>query len=126
VGDRDGERFVSPDEQGNRIAAACERDGLRLLDTFEELDVSGGAPLEKRPGLRRAVDLVEAGDADVVVVAFLDRLVRSVSVQAEVVGRVEAAGGAILAVDVGQVTNSAQDNGSRAPCSEQSLSTLAA
>jgi resolvase-like protein/recombinase-like zinc beta ribbon protein/recombinase len=49
--------------------------------------------------------MVEAGDADVVVVAYLDRLVRSLAIQAEVVGRVEHAGGAILAVDVGQVTN---------------------
>ena len=49
--------------------------------------------------------MVEAGEADVVVVAFLDRLVRSVAVQAEVVGRVESAGGGILAVDVGEVTD---------------------
>jgi site-specific DNA recombinase len=105
VGDRDGDRFVSPGEQRERIAAACERDGLHLVETLEELDVSGGAPLEQRPGLRRAVEMVESGDADVVVVAYLDRLVRSLSVQAEVVERVERAGGAILAVDVGQVTN---------------------
>src|SRR4051812_5781770 len=105
VGGRDGEQFVSPSEQAQRIAAACARDGLQLVDTIEELDVSGGASLERRPGLRRAVELVEAGHADVVVVAFFDRLVRSLTVQAEVVGRVEAAGGGILAVDVGQVTN---------------------
>jgi site-specific DNA recombinase len=42
---------------------------------------------------------------DVVVVAYFDRLVRSLAAQAEVVDRVERAGGAILAVDVGQVTN---------------------
>lgn len=105
VGDREGERFVSPSEQRERIASACERDGMRLLDVIEELDVSDGTPLEQRPGLRRAVEMVEAGDADVVVVAFLDRLVRSVAIQAEVVGRVEQAGGGILAVDVGEVTN---------------------
>lgn len=105
VGGRDGEQFVSPSEQANRIAAACERDGMTLIETIEELDVSGGAPLARRAGLRRAVELVEAGEADVVVVAYLDRLVRSLAVQAEVVGRVEAAGGAILAVDVGALTN---------------------
>jgi hypothetical protein len=49
--------------------------------------------------------MVEGGEADVVVVAFFDRLVRSLTVQAEVVGRVEAAGGAILAVDIGPVTH---------------------
>jgi hypothetical protein len=32
VGERDGERFVSPAEQRERIASACERDGLELLD----------------------------------------------------------------------------------------------
>lgn len=105
VGDRDGESFVSPAEQRERIASACERDGLELTEVIEELDVSGGASLESRHGLRRAVELVESGSADVVVVAYLDRLVRSLTVQAEVVGRVEKAGGAIFAVDVGHLTN---------------------
>jgi hypothetical protein len=36
---------------------------LKLVDTLEELDVSGGAALERRPGLSRAVDLVERGKA---------------------------------------------------------------
>src|ERR671922_2201853 len=70
VGDRDGERFVSPREQRERIATACERDGLRLTDVLDEPDVSGGAPLERRPGLRHALELVEAGDVEVIVVAF--------------------------------------------------------
>ena len=105
VGGREGEQFVSPSEQAERIRLACERDGLQLVETIEELDVSGGTPLERRPGLRRAVELVEAGDADVVVVAYLDRLVRSLTVQAEVVNRVEKAGGAIMAVDIGALTH---------------------
>lgn len=60
VGGRDGEQFVSPSEQAERIRTACERAGLELVDTIEELDVSGGASLEKRHGLRRAVEMVEA------------------------------------------------------------------
>ena len=81
----------------------ADRENLQLVDTLEELDVSGGATLAKRPGLSRAVEMVEVGEADVLVVAFFDRLVRSLTVQAEVVDRVEQAGGAILAVDVGEV-----------------------
>src|SRR5215216_6000528 len=54
VGQRDGERFVSPSEQAERIRSACERDGLELIKTVEELDVSGGTPLLRRHGLRRA------------------------------------------------------------------------
>jgi DNA invertase Pin-like site-specific DNA recombinase len=103
VGARSGEQFVSPSEQRTRIEEACARDNLELVDTFEELDVSGGAALAKRPGLRRAVELVEAGEADTVVVAYFDRLVRSLKVQLEVAERVEAAGGKIVALDVGEV-----------------------
>lgn len=103
VGGRDGDGFVSPKEQDERIRTAAERDGLKIVQTFEELDVSGGAALAKRPGLRQAVEAVEAGEADVLVVAYFDRLVRSLVVQAEVVERVERAGGRILAVDAGEV-----------------------
>ena len=67
--------------------------------------MSGGDDLEKRPGLSRAIAMVEAGDVDTIVVAYFDRLVRSLAIQAELVARVEAASGGILAVDVGAVTN---------------------
>lgn len=105
VAGRSGESFASPAEQRDRISAACERDGLALVETIEELDVSGGTPLERRDGMRRAVEAVEAGDAAVIVVAYFDRLVRSLAVQGELVERVERAGGQVLAVDTGAVTN---------------------
>ncbi len=101
---REGERFVSPEEQRERLEAACARDGLALLTVYEELDVSGGKSLAKRPGLSAAVSAIEAGEAEVVAAAYFDRLFRSLTTQAEVVGRVEQAGGQVLAVDVGQVT----------------------
>jgi site-specific DNA recombinase len=101
---RNGERFASPGEQRERIQAVCERDGLALLAVHDELDVSGGQPLEQRPGLIAAVAAIEDGRADVVAAAYFDRLFRSLATQAEVVERVEAAGGHVLAVDVGQVT----------------------
>ncbi len=105
VNGRDGDSFASPDEQRQRIEAACERDGLELVDVLEELDVSGGTPLEQRSGLRSAIEAVEAGNASVIVAAYFDRFFRSLKVQAETVERVEHAGGQVLAVDVGQVTN---------------------
>jgi DNA invertase Pin-like site-specific DNA recombinase len=103
TGDRDGERFVSPKDQLERIRSACARDELDLVDVLEELDVSGGTALAARPKLSQAIVMVEAGEAQVIVVAFLDRLVRSLAVQRELLERVEAAGGAIMAVDVGEV-----------------------
>lgn len=102
---REGESFVSPADQRARILAACERDGLRLVDVVDELDVSGGTPLDERPGLGPAVRAVESGEADVIAAVYFDRLFRSLAVQAEVVDRVERAGGRVLAVDVGRVTN---------------------
>jgi site-specific DNA recombinase len=102
---REGERFVSPSEQRERIEATCARDGMALIAVYEELDVSGGRVLANRPGLSAAVAAVEAGEADVVAAAYFDRLFRSLSTQAEVVERVEKAGGQVLAVDVGVVTN---------------------
>lgn len=104
VAGREGDSFVSPSEQRDRIAAACRRDGMELIGSIDELDVSGGAPLEQRDGLLRAVEAVEAGHADVLLVAYFDRLFRSLRVQGEVVSRVEAAGGRVLALDFGEVT----------------------
>lgn len=105
VNGREGESFASPTEQADRIVAACERDGLQLVDIVEELDVSGGKPLDERPGLGPAVRGVENGEYDVVVGAYFDRLFRSLRAQGDAVERVERAGGQVLAVDVGQVTN---------------------
>ncbi len=102
---REGESFASPAEQRERIEGACERDGLALVNVLDELDVSGATPLERRTGLRSAVEAVEAGRIEVIVAAYFDRLVRSLKVQDELVSRVERAGGQVLAVDIGRVTN---------------------
>ena len=101
---RNGERLISPQEQRGRIEAACEREGISLIRVEEELDVSGGLPLAERKGLRSAVEAVEAAEAEVIIAAYLDRLVRSVEVQLEVIRRVEAAGGEVLTVDMGALT----------------------
>lgn len=102
---RGREESLSPAEQRERIASLCERESLELIEVHEEIDVSGGTPLVDRVGLRAAVEAIEAGAAEVVVVAYFDRLFRSISVQAEVGERIEAAGGNILAADVGEVSS---------------------
>ena len=71
------------------------QDGLKL-----DGHVARAPP--KRQG-RSAVELVENGEAEVVVVAYFDRLVPLVGRPDEVVERIEKAGGRILAVDVGEV-----------------------
>lgn len=101
---RGREESLSPAQQRDRIAAHCEREGWELLAVHEEIDVSGGMPLDRRQGLRSAVEAVERGEARVVVVAYFDRLFRSLRVQGEVVARIEAAGGELLALDFGTLS----------------------
>jgi site-specific DNA recombinase len=101
---REGESFISPADQRTRIDDLCERMSIRLLGCREEIDVSGGTPLAERSGLRENVEDIEAGRAEVLIVGYFDRLARGLRVQEEVLGRVEAAGGEVLAVDYGRVS----------------------
>jgi DNA invertase Pin-like site-specific DNA recombinase len=103
VGDRE---TLTLADQRRRIEEWCEREGHELVDVLPEEDVSGGRELARRTGLRPAVEAVEDGVVDIIVVAYFDRLVRSLKVQAEVLERVEAAAGRVVALDVGEISAS--------------------
>jgi DNA invertase Pin-like site-specific DNA recombinase len=94
----------SPEEQEAKIKAACEANGKNLVAVHRELDVSGGRALSKRPGLRAAVEAIESGEAQEIMAAYFDRLFRSLKTQAETLERVERAGGKVLALDVGAIS----------------------
>ena len=104
-GDRAEEHFHSPDVQLDSAKRWARKRRERFVAHFPEIDVSGKRPLLKRPGLLKAVEMIEAGQADHIVVAYFDRLVRSLKVQLEVIERVERAGGEIFALDHGKLTN---------------------
>lgn len=104
-GSRHEDRLYSYTEQADAISASCELEGVDLLWVGKERAVSGGADLANRPELSRALEAVERGDADVIVAAYFDRFFRSVAVQAEVIERVERAGGELLTLDHGKLTN---------------------
>ncbi|HYB25863.1 MAG TPA: recombinase family protein [Solirubrobacteraceae bacterium] len=104
-GDREEENFHSPEAQLAKAKLWSEDQGNRVVDALEEIDVSGKLALARRPGPVKAIEMVEAGEADDVVVAYFDRLVRSLKVQLEVIERVERAGGEIYAIDHGGLTN---------------------
>lgn len=72
-----------------------------------ELDVSGGLPLERRPSLLAAIEGVERGVYDGIIVAYLSRLGRNVREQLKAWDRVEAAGGRIIVVQEGIDTSTA-------------------
>jgi DNA invertase Pin-like site-specific DNA recombinase len=103
---RNGDSFISPTLQLEGMREWVERHPeYRLPDelVLEELDVSGARPLAQRPGLSRALELVEDGKADGVIGVRLDRLARSPEVWGELQRRVRAARGVIVAADHGGV-----------------------
>lgn len=104
VGDREGASFISPSAQRTRLDDKSDALDIDLVAVFEEINVSGGRPLKRRKGLVRGVEMIEAGEADVLMVGYFDRLVRELKVQWEVVSRVEAAGGEVVAVDFGRIS----------------------
>jgi DNA invertase Pin-like site-specific DNA recombinase len=76
---------VSTDEQGvsgagleaqrQAIVAECKRRGWQLVDVIE--DAGWSAKDLRRPGIKAALEVLEEGRADALVVAKLDRLSRS-------------------------------------------------
>lgn len=64
------------DAQQDAIAGAAQRLELALAETFTDAGLSGGLPLEQRPGLLAAIDGLRRGD--VLIVAKRDRLGRDV------------------------------------------------
>src|SRR5438552_3713828 len=77
-GDREDEHFHSPEVQIEAARRWAKDRGERLAASpIPEIDVSGKLPLSKRPGLLAAIEMIEAGQADQLVVAYFDRLVRS-------------------------------------------------
>jgi site-specific DNA recombinase len=104
-GARKEDRLYSYATQAEAIEASCQREGVDLLYVGKERAVSGGADLANRPELSRALEALESGEANVVVAAYFDRFFRSLAVQAQVIERVERAGGELLALDHGRLTN---------------------
>lgn len=92
-----GPRLRSDADQQRRLEDDCERLGLELAWTFEELDTSGRLPLSKRPKLLAAVEAVERGEIQAIIFPFRDRQDRSISTKDELVDRVEAKGGQVWA-----------------------------
>lgn len=67
---------VSLEAQRRKVAAYCDLYGFELVRI--EADAGASASTLKRDGLQRALDALEAGEADALVVVKLDRLTRSV------------------------------------------------
>jgi site-specific DNA recombinase len=103
VAGREGESFIAIPEQRQRIEAHAAANGHTIIDWQEDLDQPGSR--YERPGFQAALEAVEAGEADGVCVARLDRFARSVADAARAMERLEAVKGSLIAIDLGMDTS---------------------
>jgi DNA invertase Pin-like site-specific DNA recombinase len=93
---RGGDSFISPAMQRERITQWAAAFGHDLVIVHEEFDESGARA--DRPALLRAIERVEAGDVDGIVVAKLDRFARSLIDGLQMIERIQQAGGTFVSV----------------------------
>lgn len=72
------EQYLSVEDQRARIEAWCVAYGYELIDFYEDVDVSGGVPLKKRPAGAEVDALLRLKKpaVDALIVTSLDRLTR--------------------------------------------------
>jgi DNA invertase Pin-like site-specific DNA recombinase len=87
------------------IIAECKRRGWQLLEVIE--DAGWSARDLRRPGIKAALEVLEAGDAKALVVAKLDRLSRSLLDFAGLMAKAQRQGWGVIALDVQVDTSTA-------------------
>lgn len=87
------------DAQRGAIQAECQRRGWPLLALHEDAGISGKATTN-RPALASVLAALSAGDADVLVVAKLDRLSRSLLDFAQLLHRASIEGWRMVILDL--------------------------
>jgi len=91
------DQTLSVEAQRARLTAWCIERGLTLMAVYEDIGVSGGAELDKRPGLMAALDALEPGTA--LVAVKRDRLARDTMNAAMIERLALRAGAKVLTCD---------------------------
>jgi len=99
VAGREGESFISPEVQEERIAAWAGGNGVEIGRWWRELDESGSR--RERPMFQEALARCERGESDGIVVAKLDRFARSAVHALEAIKRLNEAGARLVSVEDG-------------------------
>src|SRR5579871_362627 len=97
VGDRDTDSssYRTEADQELAIRAAAQQLGAEVVHVEAERNVSGGTMSE---GRERAVQMIEAGGADMLIVAHSDRLARDTELDAVIRRRLREAGARFVSV----------------------------
>ncbi|MGE0193791.1 MAG: recombinase family protein [Planctomycetota bacterium] len=90
---------LSPGAQRAAVEAWAAARGVTVVAWFEDLGISGGAELDKRPGLLAAIDALRTHGAGALLVARRDRLARDVLVNAMVERLCERVGARVQSAD---------------------------
>lgn len=93
------EQHLGPVAQREALARWCADNDTELVTVCEDLGVSGGAPLDKRPGLLAAVDALAELEAGVLLVAKRDRLARDTMTAAMVERLADRTGAKVRTAD---------------------------
>jgi DNA invertase Pin-like site-specific DNA recombinase len=103
--DKQADRGVSLEAQTEKVRAMAVVKDAELLDVI--VDAGESAKSLQRPGMARLLDLVDRKAVDVVIIAKLDRLTRSVADLAELLKRFKRRGVSLVSVADSLDTNSA-------------------
>ena len=96
--EQQGESGAGLEAQASRVASEVERQGWLEVGSFT--DVGSGGTMKRRPKLSAALTELKAGEADLLVVAKLDRLSRSLLDFANLMARAQREGWGIVALDI--------------------------
>lgn len=103
--DKQADHGVSLDAQAEKIRAMAVVQGAELVEVI--VDAGESAKSLERPGLARVLELIDGRAVDVIIVAKLDRLTRSVKDLAELLERLNKRGIALVSVAESLDTGSA-------------------
>jgi DNA invertase Pin-like site-specific DNA recombinase len=101
--DQQGESGHGLAAQKTAIHAECQRRGWEFATMYA--DIGSGGSTKGRSDLARCLEVLDAGEADVLVVAKLDRLARSTLDFAQLVQRARDNRWALDAIDIGVDTS---------------------
>jgi len=85
------------------LAALCERKGFELVRVVEENGTPDTTPLADRPALAEAIEAIRKGEARILIVADLGRIVTELGQTTEIVSLLEEAGGSLCDGETGHM-----------------------
>lgn len=96
--DEQAEHGTSLDGQRDACLVIAAQMGLPVVEVCTDPGVSGSR-YSSRPGIQRALKLIEAGEADTLIATKVDRIGRSAIVILDIASRVRKAGGQLVTSD---------------------------